>query len=112
MSIPDAWRAIRKLKESGFTYKKELVEFHWKFSFPMGILIMILIGAPLSGYSRKNVLITSFLASLVVTFLYYVVLYLGITLGKNERLPPILAAWTGNLILLVIIWFLFRKMRT
>lgn len=112
MSTVEAWMLIQRLKSSGGSYSKELVEFNWKFAFPLGSLIMILIGAPLSAYSRKNVFIMSLFFSLIGAFVFYSLLYLGYSLGKNEVLPPIIAAWVGNVIFFGIIWFLFRKAKT
>jgi lipopolysaccharide export system permease protein len=112
MTIAESADFIQRLKRTGFASAKEEVEFNWKISFPFGILVMILIGAPLSGYSRRNILISSFFYSFLVTLVYYNTLYLGYTLGKNEVLPPLLAAWIGNLVFSIPVIWLLRKVRT
>ena len=112
MTISEAADYIQRLKDSGFSSAKEEVEFNWKFSFPFGILIMILIGAPLAGLFRRNILITSLFYSFIITICYYNLLYLGLTLGKNEILPPVLAAWIGNILFLFPLILFLKKTRT
>ena len=112
MSIREAWKYIQRLKNSGFGYGEELVQFHWKFAFPFSVVIMILIGAPLSGYSKKNILISSFFYSFIFTFIYYLLLNMSLSFGKNEVLSPLVAAWLGNVVFSVFIVILFKSIRT
>lgn len=112
MTMKESWRHIMRLKHGGAQYGKEMVEFNWKISFPFGIIIMILLGAPLSTMTSKNILITSALFSFLGAIIYYILLTMGFTLGKNEMLNPLLAAWLGNIIFMGVIYILFRKVRT
>ncbi len=109
LTIKEALRYINKLKIKGFTYQKELVDFHLKFSFPFTCLIMMLIGAPLSFYSTKSVVILSMGLALLGSFLYWMILSIGFSLGKNGVIPPFLAAWLGNIIFLIVAFFIHKK---
>ncbi len=112
MTILESWRYIQRVQAGGFGAGKELVEFNWKIAFPFGCVMMVLLGAPLSAFSRKNILITSFLLAFLGTFAYYLILYLGFSLGKNEVLNPFLAAWIGNFIFAGISAYLLKRTRT
>ncbi len=112
LSIVQAWRYIRSLKTKGFRYQAELVDFNLKFSFPFACLLMILIGAPLSLYSTRSVVIISFGLSLLVTFVYWVILSIGISMGKNGVLPGILSVWMGNILFIIISYYIHKKVTT
>ena len=109
MRIKEAINYINKLKESGFKYRSELVDFNIKFSFPFSSFIMILIGAPISTISAKSVLIISMGWALLISFIYWVVLNIGVSLGKNGILPPFLATWIGNIIFIFISILIHKK---
>lgn len=112
LNIIDAWNYIRSLRLKGFQYQKEMVDFHLKFSFPFCLLLMMLIGAPLSIYSTRSVLIVSFGLALLGSFVYWVLLSVGISLGKNGVLPPFLAVWISNMVFAVISYYVHHKIAT
>ncbi|MBU1077136.1 MAG: LptF/LptG family permease [Spirochaetes bacterium] len=112
LNMIDAWKYISKLKEKGFRYQSELVDFNLKFSFAFACLLMMLIGAPLSVYSTRSVLIISFGLALLGSFIYWVLLSVGISMGKNGVLPPFLAVWIGNLFFACVSYFIHRKIAT
>ncbi len=112
LSISTALKYIKKLKANGFMIRTELVDFHLKFSFPFACLLMMLIGAPLSLYSSRSVLIISLAFSLGAFMLYWLFLSLGMPLGKNGVLPPFLGAWMSNIVFIFISYILHKKIAT
>ncbi len=112
LSISDALKYINRLKYSGFPYQKELVDFHIKFAFPFACLLMMLIGAPLSLYSTRSILVISMGLALLGSFTYWVILNIGISLGKNGVLPAVISAWIGNIIFLGISFYIHKKIPT
>lgn len=112
LTIRQSLAYIRSLKLKGFRYQNELVDFHLKFAFPFACLLMILIGAPLSLYSTKSVVIISFGLSLLVTFIYWVILSIGISMGKNGILPAFLAVWLGNILFSFVSYCIHRRVTT
>jgi lipopolysaccharide export system permease protein len=97
MSVKEAINHVNMLKLSGLRRNQELVELHFKFAMPFACLIIILLGAPLSAYSSKSVIVISFGLTILTGFLYYVFMDLGLSLGKNAVIPPFFAAWLGNI---------------
>ena len=111
MRFGELRKFIARLKQSGNDSKKWEVNLHFKLAFPMTSLIVILFGLPLTAYkTRKN---TSFGAgvSLLVIFVYYGFIKFGQVLGFTGMLPPIPAAWLGNIIFLTTGSFMFYKIK-
>ena len=109
LTIHEAAIYIEKLKEKGLTYQQETVDFNFKFSFPFSCLIMMLIGAPLSFYSKKSVIVISFGLAFLGSFVFEIIMGVCISMGKNGILPGFLAAWMGNIIFGIISYFVHKK---
>lgn len=88
-------RYVEKVRASGGQVNDFLVEMYVKLSYPFTSLVMTLLGIGLSASKRKTSLATGFGLTLVIAFGYLAVSDLSAALGKNEALPPLLAAWLG-----------------
>ena len=93
---------VDKVRRSGGTVEKYLVDLYFKLSFPFAGSIFVLIGIAFASGKRKQSIASGFGLTLVVAFMYYGVLRVGQTLGHNGVVPPLLAAQLGNIIFLVI----------
>ena len=98
MTTGEAWKYIQKTKKAGKSYRKELVEYYLKFSFPLVNFIIIMIGISLGGVTKKSVLVLSFFIAVPIYFLYYTFVALGISMGKMGTMSPALGAWLGNIV--------------
>ena len=92
---------IKIFKQSGLDTTKLLVEYHFKLAQSLACLIFVLIGAPLSIKSDRG-RIVGIIISVVIIFVYYVLLSLSKSLGKNGLLTPFFAAWLPNLIFVIL----------
>ncbi|MCK4549886.1 MAG: LptF/LptG family permease [Candidatus Krumholzibacteria bacterium] len=93
---------IDKIRRGGGGIDKYLVDLYFKFSFPFTSLIFAVIGAALSSAKRKPSMATGFGLTLLISFMYYGILRVGQSLGHSGVLPPLLGAWMGNLIFVVL----------
>jgi len=92
---------IRRLKESGINASRYLVDLHAKGASAFAILVMALIGATFGlRVGRAGIMVWAG-ACIPLGFIYWVLLSVGFTLGKNGLLVPFLAAWLPNLLFLV-----------
>lgn len=90
---------IEVLRRSGEDTRKLDTQWHFKFSGPFTNLIILLIGAALSHrYSRSGGLSQKFGIGLFVVFSYYVAIKIGLQMGENGVLEPMLAAWLGHIV--------------
>ena len=78
------------------------VEIHKKLSIPFACLAFAIIGIPLAESSRRGGKGSAFAISLAIIVLYYVLLSSGETWAQQGRLPPSVAIWMPNAILLAI----------
>jgi lipopolysaccharide export system permease protein len=69
-----------------------------KIAFPLINFVVVLIGASLSTRIRRGGMAIGFGVSLLISFVYYCALRAGQSLGHGGALPPLLAAWSANLI--------------
>jgi lipopolysaccharide export system permease protein len=93
---------IDKVRRSGGDVERYQTDLYSKFNYAAVGSIFVLIGIALSSGRRKQSIATGFGITLVVSFMYYVVLKLGQTLGYNGVVPPLLAATLGNIIFLAL----------
>ncbi len=90
------------------------VELHMHFAFPVMTFILTLVGAiaGASGNLRSTgPLIRSLLISIVTYFIYYLTFRLGLSLGNNGVLPPVVAAWGPTSIYFVAAMVLIIRFR-
>ncbi len=90
---------------------KEMVELYLKFSVPFANFIIIFLGIPMAANPRRSGGTVGFGISVIVSFIYFIILRTGQTFGYDGSLPPLLAATIGNIIFLIIGLFMFLKAR-
>jgi lipopolysaccharide export system permease protein len=90
-----------------------LLEFHKKFSIPFACLIFVLFAFPLSLLARRSGRAMGFGLGLLVSAVYWGLLFMGQTLGMRLELPPPLAMWLPNLLVLAAaVVLLANRMRS
>jgi lipopolysaccharide export system permease protein len=110
MSMRNLLVFARRLRESGGEVQKHMTNFHLRVSFPLADLVMVLLGAALSlRVVRGGNLAVGFGISVAVGFTYFALIRVGQAFGYNGNLPPLLAAWLGNLVFATLGGFLFWK---
>ncbi|HLN59535.1 MAG TPA: LptF/LptG family permease [Thermoanaerobaculia bacterium] len=92
--------AKRIRRESPENYRLAWVEIHKKLSIPFACLAFAVIGIPLAEGSRRGGKGSAFAISLAIIILYYVLLSSGETWAQQGRLPPGIAIWIPNALLL------------
>ncbi len=101
MSRKELGERIRLFKRSGINVNSLLVDYHLKLAEPLAALLFVLISVPLS-LSGKESRTWNLILTIIIIFLYYVVLSFSRSFGRNEILNPLLAAWLPNLVFLVL----------
>lgn len=112
----DAKTILRKIdvqKRSGENTNKLETAYYFKFSGSAMNFIVLLIGAALAHrFSRSGGLSQKFGIGILLVFSYYVVIRIGLKMGENGALYPLLAAWIGHIVFAVIAaWMLGRSFR-
>jgi len=95
-------RRIRQKLILGEPVRKDQVELFLKITFPFANFILALIGAPLAANPRRSGPSVGFGLSIIISFIFFVLIRTGQSLGNNGKLPPLLGASLGDLVFLVI----------
>jgi LPS export ABC transporter permease LptF/LPS export ABC transporter permease LptG len=92
--------ARRVRRQSPENSRLAWVEIHKKLSIPFACLAFAVIGIPLAETSRRGGKGSAFAISLAIIILYYVLLSSGETWAQQDRLPPGIAIWIPNALLM------------
>jgi lipopolysaccharide export system permease protein len=109
MTIRELKRAAAKLPDSERKKNVYLVELHKRAAIPSACLFFALVGAPLALSSPRASSASGLGYSIIIIFLYYIVMTIGTTMGQNGVLPAMLAAWLPNIAALVPGLYLLRR---
>ncbi len=112
LSLSELGQFIQRNKEAGLDTRWYEVEYHSKFSFAFAAFVMSFIGIPFSvGRQRSGGTALNAGICIGLAFVYYAFYNSGIILGQHGYLPPILAAWVPNLIILGLSGFLILRLK-
>lgn len=101
---------IARLQKLGEDASREIVDLHMKISYPLTNLIVIFFFIPIAtSNTRSKGRGWIFMLGLVVCFSYLIVVRISQSLGYNNILPPVWAAWAPNLLFLVLGFGFLKK---
>ena len=103
---------VARLEATGYQVKKYTVELYSKLSFPWVNLIMVLVAIPFSLQSPRGGRLFGVGLAIAIMAGYLVVHYVALAFARADLLPPLLAAWTANIIFLGLGTSLFLRART
>ncbi|MBN2380758.1 LptF/LptG family permease [candidate division WOR-3 bacterium] len=108
MQIGELRRYIRRMELAGSNVTEELVEYHFRFSSPVIVIIVTMIALGAASLLRKGNITLGIGLGLLLSFLFWGALQASRAFGYAGALPPWLAAWlpnflfTGALIALIV----------
>ncbi|HEY7541873.1 MAG TPA: LPS export ABC transporter permease LptG [Methylomirabilota bacterium] len=103
---------IAQLEAAGFQIRKYLVELYSKLSFPLVNLVMVLVAIPFALQSPRGGRLFGIGLAIIIMAGYLVVHYVALAFARADLLPPLIAAWTANVIFLGIGVSLLLRART
>ena len=92
---------IQNQERAGQDTSRWRVDFYSKVSFPFASVIVVLFGVPFSSVRRRGGVGIQLGISLLVSFAYLIFMKVSQVFGYNGDIPPLLTAWTANIIFLV-----------
>ena len=106
-------RYIGKLRSEGYDATRYVVDLHGKTAFPLVSIILAVIGIAFSLRSERSGGIAQGIGiGLIIGFSYWLVYAFGMSLGRSSALPPVIAAWFGNIIFGIASVWLFVRLKT
>jgi LPS export ABC transporter permease LptG/LPS export ABC transporter permease LptF len=112
MDYGELHRYIRDLRQSGFDVVRLRVQLQQKLSYPLITLIMALLAIPFSLAAEKRGAITGVAVAVTIAVVYLVASPLFEAMGNARLLPPALAAWSPDLIFVLVGGYLILKVPT
>jgi lipopolysaccharide export system permease protein len=112
MTLAQLDDAIARKRDAKQPYGPELVEWHRKFAIPFACIVFGLVAVPLGTERSRAVKSRGFAVSLVVIFVYYILLSAGQGLAQQNRIPAFVGLWTPNVVFALLgLWLLRRAAR-
>ncbi len=100
------WRLkkyIRRLEASGFDTTRELAVFYSKTALPLANFILVFFAVPFTlTRRRESSALLGISLSVAISFSYWGVNAVSLSLGKIGTMPPLVAAWMPNLFFLML----------
>jgi lipopolysaccharide export system permease protein len=112
MSFRELRDYITQLEAAGFQIRKYLVELYSKLSFPLVNLVMVLVAIPFALQSPRGGRLFGIGLAIIIMAGYLVVHYVALAFARADLLPPLIAAWTANVIFMGIGVSLLLRART
>lgn len=109
MTLPELRAAIASKGATGDPAFAERVEVQRKFSIPFACLVFAALGVPLGIQPSRSVHSRGLTMSLVLIFVYYLLLTFGQNLGERGSLPTMVAVWLPNVALSIVAAILLAR---
>lgn len=109
MSIWEIIDQIRLFQRSGINLINLWTEFYIRFALPFTCPIFALLALGLGLETKKGGRSLSFGLSVITIFVYYIIFSIGRSLAKAGIFSPILGAWLGNMVFLILSLIFLRK---
>ncbi len=99
MNFSELWDYVHRLKNSGYKAVRYEVDLYGKTSAPFACLLMVMIATPLSiQRARSGGAARSIAIAVLIATVYWALTSTGRALGTSGAIPPLEAAWLGNVI--------------
>ena len=112
MSFREMKDYVGQLEAAGFQARKYLVELYSKLSFPLVNVVMVLVAIPFALHSPQGGRLFGIGLAIAIMAGYLVVHYVALAFARADLLPPLIAAWTANVIFFGIGASLLLRART
>jgi len=101
MNLLELLEYIKNIENEGYDASVYKVDLYAKLALPFVCFVMCLVGTGVGGRGKiKESLAVSICYGIGIVFFYWIFYSFCLSLGYGEMLPPFVAAWTANFILL------------
>ena len=109
MALAELRQTIETKRAAGTPFGLENAEYQRRFSLPFACVVFGLAAVPLGIQPARGVRARGFAVSIVLIFVYYILLSAGQALAEQRLVPAILGLWLPNAVFLVFGAHLFRQ---
>jgi LPS export ABC transporter permease LptF/LPS export ABC transporter permease LptG len=107
LSLQALWGQVKSSNEK----QSALVELNYRLALPMASAVLALVGIPLGLSTRKGGKAVGLIMTILLVFMYYIVMAFGQTLAKQGRISPFIGLWLANGVFGITGIFMLAHMR-
>ncbi len=100
LSLKQLWLRVRH-PASAPERQAALVELNWRLALPVAAIVLALVGIPLGISTRKGGKSLGVMLSLLLFFVYYILMAFGRSFAMQGRVSPFLGLWIANVLFAV-----------
>ena len=112
MSYGQLRRYVNDLRAAGYDVREDEVALYRKVAFPLVTIVMTLIGVPFAVSSGRRGALYGVGVGIVLALVYWTMISVTAAFGAGGAMPPLLAAWTPNLVFGACAVYLLLTVRT
>ncbi len=112
MTFAQLRRYIEAIRQSGYAAEELSVKLYEKTSWPFISVVMALIALPFAFRTGKRGALYGIGIALLVGIVYWMVFAVFTKFGEVGNLPPILSAWSANVLFAIAATYLFLHVDT
>ncbi len=105
-------RYVQRLEEWGYDVSVQKTDLYFKWAFPVTCLIFGLLGIPFAIRLHRGVRYISLGLSLGISFIYWILMYIGVSMAHAGIMPPFVGAWAGNILFGLMGIFMLLNVKT
>jgi LPS export ABC transporter permease LptG len=112
MTFAQLHRYIDTIRKSGYAAEELMVKLYTKTSWPFISVVMAMIALPFAFRVGKRGALYGVGIALVVGIVYWMVFAIFTKFGEVGNLPPVLSAWSANILFAIAALYLFLHVET
>ena len=94
LNLTQLWQRVHQPRDR----QPALVELHWRFALPVAAIVLALVGIPLGISTRKGGKSLGVMLSLLLFFVYYILMAFGRSFAMQGRVSPVIGLWLANIL--------------
>jgi LPS export ABC transporter permease LptF/LPS export ABC transporter permease LptG len=98
LSLKQLWHNVRQPSSE---HQPALVELNYRLALPVAAIVLALVGIPLGISTRKGGKSLGVMLSLLLFFVYYILMAFGLNFAKQGRVSPYVGLWLANVLFAV-----------
>jgi len=111
INLSERYNNYQNLKNQKFTSRSlriHQLELYKKMSIPFGCFAFVFFFFPAGTFSRKSGKSVGFGIGLIVSVIYWALLFAGQTMGLRMEISPFLAMWLPNVVIIMVGAMLYK----
>jgi lipopolysaccharide export system permease protein len=112
MKYGELKRYVQRLEEWGYDVSAQKTDLYFKWAFPVTCFIFGLLGIPFAIRLHRGVRYMSLGLSIGISFIYWILMYIGVSMAHAGIIPPFIGAWAGNALFGLMGIFLIFHVKT